>query len=1038
LFFFIFFFFLFFFFFNQPTKKFLFICVILHDCPQTEFCFFFFCQIESKLTQKKNRMAGAFDDCYEHVIGAPTRLDYRVAPTQRAYGPWPATAEEAWFSLIWQTCTGRTAGTTMPSVALDLMPDEQRTILHETLAVAMKRLDHWRVCSSPEDVLAALTQDMSSLRVALAVIDNSAANVAKMDDVTVRQRCNFVRVALETVDSKGLRFDLVAQSSDVIVQYVFQGFCNSFSYLLRTASEVRSVNALVLDDPEEKEEDEKETSAAVHHDRKTGTFTPTLQHMFAVQAARQTTSAVTTTTQEKTGEEWDPTVKELKEVEKKNRGLRNSRLTLNFDRCVDEMSARISCDQRLAINAVIELRDNCFCGGSAGVGKTRVFQLIEQECKVRGWTVACTAATGRASLLINGCTLHRWAGVGLAREPVAELIKTIRSKGAMRGNTALLKWQTTEVLMFDETSMLSPDLLEKLDQIGRVLRNRLAAPFGGIRLMFFGDFCQLPPVEKFEGNGGGQKGKTRFAFDAPSWNELFPRQVQLTRVFRQRDAHFIDLLTAIRTNRLRTSHFETIHSRLLEVQFRALVKKRGEAERDAALAEGDSYDEAEERRETLEKQLYAEDRMKALGIEDATMISPYLADVDAINARKYAQLAQNPDLAEFGESTYVCDVQFNPALVPENDASTRETIAKYFRDNLSTDSAITLRVGCRVLMLTNTYSDYGVCNGSSGTVVSFSTVEVFGEIRRRYHLASVGDDVFKENDNGTNDQETMFDGRSMKPLFLLERFTADVLRDELLPPSGGEDISVCRGASSNREPEKRYFPVIQFDGVAERGNALGVKYQAYFLVTQHPWEYSTRNEDGGPKKNDSDQLSATERARQLHAQLESSSSSSTSNDFGGSSSSTAIRRGAMKPDVKAVYRQIPLIRGFALSVHRSQGMSIKKLVVRGDRCFQPGMWYVMASRAETLEGLYIDKFDKKTITVSPQAVEYYERVEEDRRRLFAPERRATTADIVSRKRPRADDDVADDEDKDNSDTTTKKHSLEFSVSFGELFDAYAE
>ena len=41
--------------------------------------------------------------------------------------------------------------------------------------------------------------------------------------------------------------------------------------------------------------------------------------------------------------------------------------------------------------------------------------------------------------------------------------------------------------------MLGADLLEKLDQLGQLLRAS-TKPFGGLQLVLVGDFLQLPPV----------------------------------------------------------------------------------------------------------------------------------------------------------------------------------------------------------------------------------------------------------------------------------------------------------------------------------------------------------------------------------------------------------------------------------------------------------------------------------------------------------------------------------------------------------------
>ena len=90
---------------------------------------------------------------------------------------------------------------------------------------------------------------------------------------------------------------------------------------------------------------------------------------------------------------------------------------------------------------------------------------------------------------------------------------------------------------------LSGHLLDKLDAIAqKVLQSTL--PFGGLQLVFCGDFLQLPPVEK------RQAGDLNFAFDAKCWGTAIAEHVQLTQVFRQSDNTFVKLLNQIRVGQV--------------------------------------------------------------------------------------------------------------------------------------------------------------------------------------------------------------------------------------------------------------------------------------------------------------------------------------------------------------------------------------------------------------------------------------------------------------------------------------------------------
>lgn len=51
--------------------------------------------------------------------------------------------------------------------------------------------------------------------------------------------------------------------------------------------------------------------------------------------------------------------------------------------------------------------------------------------------------------------------------------------------------------------------------------------------------------------------------------------------------------------------------------------------------------------------------------------------------------------------------------------------------------------------------------------------------------------------------------------------------------------------------------------------------------------------------------------------------------------------------------QIPLVAGWAITVHKSQGMTIARAVVDMDRACEYGQSYVAMSRAKSLEGLVV-------------------------------------------------------------------------------------
>lgn len=197
---------------------------------------------------------------------------------------------------------------------------------------------------------------------------------------------------------------------------------------------------------------------------------------------------------------------------------------------------RLSVEQEQIID-LAEKGYNIFYTGSAGTGKSILLkELIKRLKKKYGpQHVAVTASTGLAACNIGGFTIHSYTGIGLGKGDADVLYKKVR-----RSKKHLRRWEEMSALVVDEISMLDGDLLDKLDTIAQKVR-RNHEPFGGIQLIFCGDFFQLPPVSKDPMN------PTKFAFESNSWKSSIDITIMLERVFRQQgDLKFIDMLNKMR------------------------------------------------------------------------------------------------------------------------------------------------------------------------------------------------------------------------------------------------------------------------------------------------------------------------------------------------------------------------------------------------------------------------------------------------------------------------------------------------------------
>ena len=233
---------------------------------------------------------------------------------------------------------------------------------------------------------------------------------------------------------------------------------------------------------------------------------------------------------------WNQTASAVKEEQKKLReGHRKlakdsggSRFPKANNKKKRESVARVflSDEQKSVLDLVAEQKKSVFFTGSAGTGKSvllrETIKVLRDKYKREPDRVAVTASTGLAACNVGGVTLHSFAGIGLGKEPVPDLVRKIK-----RNQKAKNRWIRTKVLIVDEISMVDGDLFDKLESIARAIRNN-GRPFGGIQLVITGDFFQLPPVPDY-----GQIAK--FSFDAATWQTSIEHTIGLTQVFRQKD-----------------------------------------------------------------------------------------------------------------------------------------------------------------------------------------------------------------------------------------------------------------------------------------------------------------------------------------------------------------------------------------------------------------------------------------------------------------------------------------------------------------------
>ncbi len=206
-------------------------------------------------------------------------------------------------------------------------------------------------------------------------------------------------------------------------------------------------------------------------------------------------------------------------------------------------------DEQLDVIKSFESGKNIFVTGGAGSGKSYLLSYLKRNYSSLGLEV--TASTGIAAVNIGGVTIHSWSGIGLGNLPIEKIVENLNSAKFSRVRK---KIRRARALAIDEISMISADLFELLNKVFQAIREN-QKPMGGIQILLFGDFLQLPPVNR------GSDSFT-FCFDSNAWRELDLQCFELKGSFRQKDRTFVDVLNNLRFGSLSRNDRDILQSRV--------------------------------------------------------------------------------------------------------------------------------------------------------------------------------------------------------------------------------------------------------------------------------------------------------------------------------------------------------------------------------------------------------------------------------------------------------------------------------------------
>lgn len=328
-------------------------------------------------------------------------------------------------------------------------------------------------------------------------------------------------------------------------------------------------------------------------------------------------------------------------------------------------------EQQIAYDKYIN-GHNIFITGPGGSGKSALIRQIYAHAHKEWKDIYVTALTGCAAILLNckAKTLHSWAGIGLGQYDAIHYIEQIRKNKFLKAI-----WKDTDILVVDEVSMLSLKLFNMLNEIGQAIRKK-TTPFGGIQLIFSGDFYQLPPV----GNND-EPDTQRFCFESEHWNDVFhpTNQIEFKKIFRQQDELYSSILNQIREGQLKRRSNEVLLG-------------------------------------------YVGREFDPNLVTEPTKLYPTKNKVEQINIIKMSSL--HSEVVEF-KLKYINDMEMTKSEKETRRHFTERDIQiefAFLSGNLLCDKELKLKIGAQVMCIINIKSETGdilICNGSQGIVTEF-------------------------------------------------------------------------------------------------------------------------------------------------------------------------------------------------------------------------------------------------------------------------------------------------------------------------------
>ena len=218
--------------------------------------------------------------------------------------------------------------------------------------------------------------------------------------------------------------------------------------------------------------------------------------------------------------------------------------------------------------------------GPGGTGKSHVVKAVHKvmEHYRVGHTIRFLAPTGSAASLIDGIIVHKGLGIkvkstdkGKGNRKLADnqedysVVITTQNKTKLRD-----EWRLVEIVMIDECSLLSAELLSEIDAALRFSKEVADEWFGGITVIFAGDFFQYPPVcatplyNPITTHGKNSDSELAKRIGRLAWKSLNAVMTFTQQKRMETDPQYVSAVTHLRTRECTLDDIDLFNSRIVK------------------------------------------------------------------------------------------------------------------------------------------------------------------------------------------------------------------------------------------------------------------------------------------------------------------------------------------------------------------------------------------------------------------------------------------------------------------------------------------